>query len=95
MARMSPSVRRRLALSVAQPYFSMPADVAAPGGLEAELERALAAARAHVDTVAHIGRAGGVSPCGLSAKPGGVSRHADCFRCALDELMWCNTAVPG
>lgn len=53
--------RRIVAVGVAQPHFSLAPDMNAIVGLEAELARALKAARAHVDTVARIAQAGGVS----------------------------------
>ena len=58
---------RIVAFSVAQPHFSMSPDAAAIVDVEAELRRAVNAAEAHVQTVARIARAGGVS-CEVATK---------------------------
>jgi len=52
---------RIVAFSAAQPQFSMAPEMASGAALTAELERALKAAHAHVDTVERIARAGRVS----------------------------------
>lgn len=52
--------RRMVALSVAQPHFSMAPDMASFAGLEAQVAQALNAAHAHADTVARIAQTGGV-----------------------------------
>jgi nucleotide-binding universal stress UspA family protein len=53
--------RRIVALSVAQPQFSMAPDTVSIAGLQAQAAHALDAAHAHVDTVARIAMDGGVS----------------------------------
>jgi len=52
---------RMVALSVAQPQFSMAPETAAAGKLGSAVETALASAWAHVDTVARIAGAKGVA----------------------------------
>lgn len=53
--------RRMVAVSVAQPQFSLAPELASMHAMEAAVVLALKAARAHVDTVARIAKAGGVS----------------------------------
>jgi nucleotide-binding universal stress UspA family protein len=88
--------RRMLAFSVAQPYFSLPMDAPLRGALEAELARALAGAEAHVDTVARMARAGGVScetATRLASAPGPeIVRAAEEHGC---DLIVMGTHGPG
>jgi nucleotide-binding universal stress UspA family protein len=51
---------RILAVSVAQPFFSVPVHAPSMPDAQAELERSRSAARAHADTVLRIAAAGGV-----------------------------------
>jgi nucleotide-binding universal stress UspA family protein len=53
--------RRIVAVSVAQPQFSLAPEAESSRELESAVDHALKAARAHVDTVARIAKAGGVS----------------------------------
>jgi nucleotide-binding universal stress UspA family protein len=53
--------RRIVAVSVAQPQFSLAPRLESCRELEPAVDRALMSARAHVDTVARIAKAGGVS----------------------------------
>lgn len=52
---------RIVALSVAQPQFSLTPGETSARELEAAMDRALKAARAHVDTIARIAKASGVA----------------------------------
>jgi nucleotide-binding universal stress UspA family protein len=65
--------RRIVALSVAQPHFSMASDAGTNLNLEGEVQRSLKAAAAHVKTVARIAAASGVaceSVIRLASAPG-------------------------
>lgn len=78
---------RIVAVSVAQPEFSLAPATASTREVEAAIEIALKAARAHVDTVARIAKAGGVA-CEtlikLASSPGPeIVRTAEDYRCDL------------
>lgn len=79
--------RRIVAVSVAQPQFSLAPRLESTRELEPAVEHALKAARAHVDTVARIAKAGGVS-CEtlikLASTPGPeIVRTAEEYGCDL------------
>jgi nucleotide-binding universal stress UspA family protein len=78
---------RIVALSVAQPQFSLSPGEGAGRELEAAMDLALKAARAHVDTVARIAKASGVA-CEtlikLASSPGPeIVRTAEEYGCDL------------
>jgi nucleotide-binding universal stress UspA family protein len=79
--------RRMLALSVAQPQFSMAPEAASDGGLATAVERALASARAHVETVARIAAAHGIAcetAVRLGSSPGPeIVSTAEAYGCDL------------
>jgi nucleotide-binding universal stress UspA family protein len=78
---------RIVAVSVAQPCFSMPDSAVAMPDAQAELTRSRDAALAHVDTVVRIAHAGGVScetVTPLSTAPGpAIIRVAEDYGCDL------------
>lgn len=79
--------RRMVAVSVAQPHFSLELDAAVGTSLQSAADQALKAARAHVDTVARIAAAGGVA-CEvlikLASSPGPeIVRTAEDYGCDL------------
>jgi nucleotide-binding universal stress UspA family protein len=79
--------RRIVAVSIAQPHFSLAPESASAKDLQSAVDRALLAARAHVDTVARIAGDGGVS-CEvlikLASSPGpDIVRTAQEYGCDL------------
>lgn len=79
--------RRMVAVSIAQPRFSLAPGAAYGASLESAADQALKAARAHVDTVARIAAAGGVA-CEvlikLASSPGPeIVRTAEEYGCDL------------
>ncbi|ALK97191.1 hypothetical protein AB595_11105 [Massilia sp. WF1] len=79
--------RRMVAVSVAQPQFSLAPEASSIHGLEPAADRALKAARAHVETVARIAKSGGVS-CEvlvkLASSPGPeIVQTAEDYECDL------------
>jgi len=79
--------RRMVAVSVAQPSFSLAPGAEVGATLQSAADHALKAARAHVDTVARIAEAGGVA-CEvlikLASSPGPeIVRTAEDYGCDL------------
>jgi nucleotide-binding universal stress UspA family protein len=79
--------RRMVAVSVAQPHFSLEPGAAYGASLQSAADHALRAARAHVDTVGRIAEAGGVA-CEvlikLASSPGPeIVRTAEDYGCDL------------
>lgn len=79
--------RRMVAVSVAQPRFSLAPGAPYGASLQSAADQALKAARAHVDTVARIAEAGGVA-CDalitLASSPGPeIVRIAEDYGCDL------------